>query len=93
MVQRDFCLEHQVRIYNLTARDHFKVHGINPHMATTGEEADISNVSTYGWYEWCYYREHTNRFPHNQEVLDGYWGLHKGKEMRLPSVSLRQIGT
>ena len=69
MILWDFCLECQVRIYNLTAWDHFKVHGTNPHMATTREEGDISNVSTYGWYKWCYYREHTNRFPHNQEVL------------------------
>ena len=51
------------------AQDHFKVHGTNPHMATTGEEGDILNVSTDGWYEWCYYREHTNCFPYNQEVL------------------------
>ena len=50
----DYCLECRVRIYNLTARDHHKVHGTNPYTAMTGKEGAISSVSQYGWYQWCY---------------------------------------
>ena len=34
-----------------------------PHTATTGEEGDIFNLCQYKWYDWCYYREHTAKFP------------------------------
>ena len=34
----DFCLKCHVRIYNLTAWDHNKVHGTNPYTAMTGKE-------------------------------------------------------
>ena len=50
----DYCLKCCVRIYNLTVLDHHKVHGNNPYTAMTGEEGDISSVSQYGWYQWCY---------------------------------------
>ena len=79
----DYCLQWHVRIYNLTARDHHKVCGTNPYTATTGEEGDISSVSQYGWYQWYYFREHINRFPHNQEVLGQVLGpaCGEGNEM------------
>ena len=49
----------------------------------TGEEGDISNLCQYGWYDWCYYHEHTARFPFNQEVLGGVLGpsCGEGNEM------------
>ena len=74
------------------ARDHFKVHGTNPHTATTGEEGDISNVSTYRWYEWCYYREHTNRFPFNQEVLGWVLGPAQGEVNEMAQWILKANG-
>ena len=37
----DYCIERCTRIYNMTARDHFKIRGSNPHTLTTGEEGDI----------------------------------------------------
>ena len=40
----DYCLDCRVWIYNLTSRDHIKVHGSNPHMETFGEQGDISNL-------------------------------------------------
>ena len=59
----DYCVERRVRINNLTAKDRFNLHGLNAYTTLTGEEADISNLCKYGWYEWCYYREKGNSFP------------------------------
>ena len=69
MILWDYCVERQARINNLMAKDNFKLHGTTPHTATTAEEGDISSLCQFGWYEWCYYREHTTAFPHNREVL------------------------
>ena len=47
------------------------------------EEGDISSLCQFGWYEWCYYREHTAAFPHNREVLGRVLGpaRSEGNEM------------
>jgi hypothetical protein len=65
----DYCVERRVRINNVTAKDRFNLHGSNAHTILTGDEADISNLCKYGWYEWCYYREGGAKFPFNREVL------------------------
>jgi len=65
----DYCVERRARIHNLTARKLFSLHGTTPYTALTGEEGDISNICQYGWYEWCYFRENSNKFPFNREVL------------------------
>ena len=75
----DYCIERHARIYNMTARDHFKICGSNPHTLTTGEEQDISSLCQYAWYDWCYYQEHTACFPYNQEVLGRMLGPAKGE--------------
>ena len=69
MIPWDYCVERWARINNLTAKDNFKLHGTTLHTATMAEEGDISFLCQLGWYEWCYYREHTVAFPHNREVL------------------------
>jgi hypothetical protein len=40
----DYCVERGDRINNLTVKDIFKLHGLNAHTATTGEEGDIFNL-------------------------------------------------
>ena len=70
----DYCLEHHAWIYNMTACNNLKTRGTNPHTATLGVKGDISNLCQYSWYDWCYYQDHTTKFPHNQEVWDEYWG-------------------
>jgi hypothetical protein len=45
----------------------------------TNEEGDISNLCQYDWYDWCYYREHTAKFPFNREVLGRVLGPAKGE--------------
>ena len=56
----DYCLDRRARINNMTAKTMFKLHGDNPHTALTNTEGDISNLSQYAWYDWCYFREKRN---------------------------------
>ena len=86
----DYCVERHARINNLTAKDLFQLHGTNAHTATLHEEADISNLCRYGWYEWCYYLEQTNKFPFNHEVLGA---LPEARGMRWLSGFSRQMAT
>ena len=76
----------------MTARDNFKIHGSNPHTLTTGEEGDISSLSQYAWYHWCYYLEHTACFPYNQEVLGRVLGPTKGKGNKMAQWLLKDNG-
>ena len=75
----DYCTERRARINNLTAKDRFNLHASNAHMALTGEEGDISNLCQYGWYEWCYFREKSAKFPFNTEVLGRVLSPAKGE--------------
>ena len=67
----------------LTANNLFQLQGQNPHMATLGEMADISNLCQFGCYEWVYFRQHTASFPYQKEVLGRCFGptKDKGNEM------------
>jgi hypothetical protein len=71
-------VERMAQINNVTAKSLFQLHGLNTHTATLHEEADISNIARYGWYEWCFYRDHTAPFPHPQEVLGRVLGPARG---------------
>ena len=75
----DYCLERRARIHNLTAKSSFKLHGLNPHSTIMPEEGDISNLAQFGWYEWCYFREHTAAFPNHKEVLGRVLGPARGE--------------
>ena len=41
---RDYCVERQAQINNLTVKDTFKLHGTNAHVSLNGEEGDISKL-------------------------------------------------
>ena len=77
------CAERRAQIFNLTAKNLFQLEGQNPHLATFGEMGDISNLCQFGWYEWCYFRQHNAGFPQMQEVLGRCLGPTKneGNEM------------
>ena len=92
LVLWDYCVERRARINNLTAKDSFKLHGTTSQTALTGEEGDISNLCTFKWYEWCYYREQTNKFPFNQEVLGRVLGPAKGKGNEMAQWILKANG-
>ena len=54
LVLWDYVAERRASIMSLTARDLFRLQGINPHTATFGEEGDISHLCQFAWYEWVY---------------------------------------
>ena len=88
----DYCIEKHAQIYNMTAKDHFKICGSNPHTFTTGEEGEILSLCQYTWYDWCYYQEHTAHFPYNQEVLGRALGSAKGKSNEMAQWVLKANG-
>ena len=88
----DYCVERRARINNLTAKNLFQLHGTNAHTATMHEEADISNLCRYGWYEWCYYHEQTNKFPFNREVLGRVLGPARGEGNEMAQWILKANG-
>jgi hypothetical protein len=87
MVLWDYCLDRRVMIMNLTARTTHKLRGINPYTATHFQTADISNIATFGWFEWVYCLEDSksslHKFPKAREKLGRCLGPSKdyGNEM------------
>ena len=88
----DYCVERRARINNLRAKNAFKLHGSTPHIVTTGDEGDISNLCQYGWYEWCYFRDQTTAFPNNKEVLGRVLGHARGAGNEMAQWILKAIG-
>ena len=78
----DYCLERRALIINATARDNFKLQGQTPHMTVHGQEPDISNL-LFGWFEWVYYLDDSEKFPYPREVLGRCLGpsIDEGNEM------------
>ena len=70
----DYCMKCHAGINNLTAKELFPLHGSNVHSALTEEEGDVSALCQYNWYEWCYYRENSEKFPFNREILGRFLG-------------------
>ena len=101
----DYCAERRARINNLTARNLFQLEGQNPHLATFGEEGDISNICDFKWFEWCYFRQQKAGFPLPSRELGRVLGPSKnaGNEMAqwvlqangqiVPRRSLRNLKT
>ena len=92
MILWDYCVERRARINNLTAKDNFKLDGTTPHTATMAEEGDISSLCQFGWYEWCYYCEHTAAFPNNREVLGRVLGPVRGEGNEMAQWVLKANG-
>ena len=76
----------------LTAGNLFQLQGQNPHMATLGKMADISNLCQFGWYEWVYFRQHTASFPYQKEVLGRCLGPTKDEGNEMAQWILQQNG-
>ena len=82
MVLWDYCIQRRALIHNVTPRNLFQNNGLNPYTITFGTQADISNLCSFGWYEWVYYRDH-GVFPINKEKLGRVLGplKNEGNEM------------
>ena len=84
MVLWDYCAQRRAKIHNVTPKALFQLDGNNPHTATFGQQADISNLCMFDWYDWCYFREESGiQFPFQKEVLGRVLGpmRNEGNEM------------
>ena len=83
MVFWDFCAEQRMRINNLNDRPLFQIQVQNTHLATFGEEGDISNVCQFKWYDWAYAMDGAAKFPNQSQFLCRVLGTTKndGNEM------------
>ena len=88
----DYCVERRARINNMTPKRIFKLHGTNPHTALLGEEGDISNISEYGFYDWCVFREQGASFPFSKEVLGRVLGPANGEGNEMAQWILKSNG-
>ena len=88
----DYCIERRARINNVTAKDLFQLHGSNAHTATLHEEADISNIARFGWYDWCYHWDHNAAFPNHREVLGRVLGPARGSGNEMAQWVLKSNG-
>ena len=75
----DYCVERRAAINNLTAKNLFQLHSSNAHTSLTGTEGDISNLCTFKWYDWCYFRDQRTSFPESKEVLGRVLGPARGE--------------
>ena len=75
----NYCVERRAIIDNLTAKTNmFQMHGSNAHTYKMGEKGDISNICQFQFYEWCYYCDSANGFPHHFLVLGRVLGPSMG---------------
>ena len=65
----DYCAERIAKVNNVTAKNLFQLEGQTSEYHVTGKESDISNISQFSWYEWCYFREGTAQHPAQDKVL------------------------
>jgi hypothetical protein len=74
----DYCLEWKAMINNHTAKSAFALQGQTPHFSMFGREGDISAISSFGFFDFVYFRDHTQQFPMATEVLGRYLGKSHG---------------
>ena len=65
----DYAAERRAKIMNLTYKDSFKLRGTNANQLVKGDPGDISNLCTFGFWDWCVFREDTTQFPFSKEEL------------------------
>ena len=68
MALREYAIERRAIIYNVIPRPLFQNNGLTSHADTFGESGDISNICSFGFYEWVYYRDN-GLFPSNKDKL------------------------
>ena len=84
MVLWDFCAQRRALIHNLAPRNLFQTGKQSLYQYQFGVRGNISNLCSFDWYDWCYYREEgKNLFPMQKELLGRVLGPAKneGNEM------------
>jgi hypothetical protein len=65
MVLWDYCVQRRAKI------SLFQLDGSNPHTVTFDEQAGISNLCLFDWYDWCYFREESGiQVPFQKEIFE-----------------------
>ena len=80
----DHCAERRARLHNVIPCNLFQLNGHTPITATLDIQGDISNICQFDWYDWCYYREKSNKlFPQQKRRLGWVLGplKNEGNEM------------
>jgi hypothetical protein len=67
LVLWDYAMKRRALIYQVSSKNLFQLNGTNPYTVTFGEEADISHICQFGWYQWVYFREQSAAYPHMKE--------------------------
>ena len=93
MVLWDYCMERRALIHNSIPRKLFQANGLSPHEITLGAEGDISNLCTFDWYDWVYYRNNSSSFPMNKELLGRVLGPIKNEGNEMAQAVLTSKGT
>ena len=70
----DYCAELQAKIRCHMAHNVTTLNGQVPKTMVTGNNADISELVEFGWYQWIYYRDATTSFTLTEEELGKYLG-------------------
>ena len=70
----DYALQYEAHVRSLTCHDHFELNGQVPETVVLGETADISLFCEFGFYDWVYFRDTSQPFPEDKEVLGRYLG-------------------
>ena len=86
LVLWNYCVERRARINNLTARNLFQLDGTDPHLTIHDTEGDISNLCNYKFYDWIYYWDQGQPFPHQKRKLGRVLG--PGKIMAMKCANL-----
>lgn len=88
----DYCVERRARINNLTAGNLFQLQGRTPNFHTIGDDGDISNLASFGWYDWCYFHDHKAQFPFEREILGRCLGPATGEGNEMAQWILKANG-
>ena len=87
-----YAVEYRTAVHNVTARDTFKLGGVNPYMVTHGQEADISNLCRFKFYEWVYYWDQHENFPEQKGRLGRALGPTKFEGNEMAQYILKENG-
>ena len=83
---------HKAKVNNVTAKSLFQLHGVTPHELVFNEQPDISNLCQFAFYDWCYYRKQTGKFPYLTEMLGRVLGPSDGRGNEMSQWILRVDG-
>ena len=88
----DYCVEYKARVNNSTARNLYQLGSVTPYQTIYHKEPDISNLCQFAFYDWCYYREETAKFPFPSQVLGRILGPADGVGNEMSQWILRVDG-